>query len=159
MEVNFLNQKPCIPPWPGVFQFVIFFSVVLGKTMCIYAFVPSSRPSSSFVILFIHSAFSLYFLFVAIFLSQIVGFLLHPFVGMFSCHLLPSVDKIFFRCFGISCFVCIVFPFVDVSLAFLCSPLFPGFKLYFYFFWCCLFLFVTTYSDVFPSFYHFGLFS
>ena len=24
IEVNFLNQKPCIPSWPGVFQFDIF---------------------------------------------------------------------------------------------------------------------------------------
>ena len=45
---------------------------------------------------------------VAIFLSQIVRFLLHPVVGMFSCHSLPIVDRIFSRCFGKSCFVCIV---------------------------------------------------
>ena len=29
MVVNFLNQKPCIQSWPGVFQFDIFSSVVL----------------------------------------------------------------------------------------------------------------------------------
>ena len=32
MEVNFLNQKPCIPSWPGVFQFDILFNVVLSKS-------------------------------------------------------------------------------------------------------------------------------
>ena len=66
MEVNFLNQKPCIPSWPGVFQFDILFSVVLSKSMRISALGPSSSPSSSLVILFIHSAFSFCFL-VAIF--------------------------------------------------------------------------------------------
>ena len=35
MEVNFLNQKPCIPSWPGVLPFNILFSVVLTKSMCI----------------------------------------------------------------------------------------------------------------------------
>ena len=38
---------------------------------------------------------------------------------MFLCHALPIVDKIFFCRFGISCFVHIVLPFVDISLVFL----------------------------------------
>ena len=38
MEVNFFNQKPCIPSWPGVFQFDTFLSVVLNKSVCISAF-------------------------------------------------------------------------------------------------------------------------
>ena len=42
-------------------------------------------------------------------------FFLHPVVGMFSCHLLPVVDRIFFSCFGMSCFVCIVFS-LSISL-------------------------------------------
>ena len=45
---------------------------------------------------------------------------------MFSCHSLPIVDTIFFRCFGRSCFVCIVLPFVDISLIFLLSPALSG---------------------------------
>ena len=45
---------------------------------------------------------------------------------MFSCHLLPVVDRIFFRCFRMSCFVCIVLPFVDISLIFLLSPVLSG---------------------------------
>ena len=125
MEVNFLNQKPCIPSWPGVFQFDILFSVVLSKSMCISVLGPSSSSSSSLLMLFIHSAFSLCFL-VAIFLSKIVRFLLHPVVGMFSCYSLPVVDRIFFRCFGKSCFVCSVLPFVDIALIFLLSPALSG---------------------------------
>ena len=45
---------------------------------------------------------------LAIFSSKIVRFLWRLVVGMFLYHTLPIVDKIFFRCFGISCFVCIV---------------------------------------------------
>ena len=61
MEVNFLNQNPCIPSWLGVFLFDIFFSVFLRSSMYISALEPSSGPSSSLVISFIHSAFSLCF--------------------------------------------------------------------------------------------------
>ena len=39
------------------FSSLIFFSVVLSKSMCISVLGPSSGPSSSLVILFIHSAF------------------------------------------------------------------------------------------------------
>ena len=94
MEVNFLNQKPCIPSWPGAFQFDILYSVVLSKSMSISVLGPSSYSSSSLVILFIHSAFLLRFL-VAIFLSKIVRFLLQHVVVMFSCHSLPIMDIIF----------------------------------------------------------------
>ena len=55
---------------------------------------------------------------------------------MFSCHSFPIVDRIFFRCFGKSCFVCIVLPFVDISLIFLLwsvlSGLFPQVVLLFF---------------------------
>ena len=160
MGVNFLNQKPCIPSWPGVFQFYIFFSIVLSKSICISVLGPSSNPSSSLVILFIHSAFSLCFI-VAIFSSKTVWFLLHPVVGMFSCHSLPIVDRIFFRCFGKTCFVWIVLPFVDISLIFLLSPalsgLFPWVVLLFF-----LLLLVPFSSRLFQRpcfFYHSGLFS
>ena len=42
---------------------------------------------------------------------------------MFLCHALLVVDRIFLRCFGMSCFVCIVLPFVDISLVSLLSGL------------------------------------
>ena len=45
---------------------------------------------------------------------------------MFSFNLHPVVGRIFFRCFGMSCFVCIVLPFVNISLIFLLSPVLPG---------------------------------
>ena len=45
---------------------------------------------------------------------------------MFSCHSLPIVGRIFFRCFGMSCFVCIALPFVVISLIFLLWPVFSG---------------------------------
>ena len=93
--------------------------------MCISVFGPSSSPSNSLAMLFINSAFSLCFL-IAIFKSKIVRFLLHPVAGMFSCHLLPVVGRIFSRCFGMFSFVCIVLPFVDISLIFLLSPVLSG---------------------------------
>ena len=78
-----------------------------------------------------HYAFS-----VAIFSSKIVRFLWRLVVGMFLCHALPIVNRIFFRCFGMSCFVCIVLPFVDISLVSLLSPelscLFPQVVLLFF---------------------------
>ena len=63
---------------------------------------------------------------VAIFSSKIVRFLWRPIVGMFLCHALPIVDRIFFRCFRMSCLVCIVLPFVDISLVSLLSPKHSG---------------------------------
>ena len=63
---------------------------------------------------------------VAIFFSKIVWFLLHPLVGMFSCHLFPVFGNIFFHRFGMSCFVCFVLFFVDISLIFLLSPVNSG---------------------------------
>ena len=98
---------------------------------------------------------------VAIFLFKIIRFLLHLVVGMFSCHLLPVVDRIFLSRFGMSCFVCIILPFVDISLISFFRQYFLVYflKLYCYFFLCSLFLFVPMYSSIFPLFYHFGQFS
>ena len=110
MEVNFLNQKPCILSWCGVFQVDIF--------LRISPFGPSSSHSKSLVILFIHSAFSLCF--------WLPYFLLLLVVGIFSCHLLSVLGRIFFRYFGMSYFVCIVLPFIGISLIFLLSPGFSG---------------------------------
>ena len=100
---------------------LIFFNVVLSKLMCISVFGPCSSPSNSFAIFFIHSAFSLCSLG-----CYIVRFLLHPVVGMFSCHLYPVVGRIFFPCFWMSRFVCIVLPVVNISLIFLLSPVLSG---------------------------------
>ena len=103
----------------------IFFLVSFLVSRCVFLIWGPSSPSSSLVILFIHSAFSLCFL-VAIFSSKIVRFLWHPVVGMFSCHSLPIVDRMFFRCFGMFCFVCIVLHFVVISLIFFLLPVLSG---------------------------------
>ena len=60
MVVNFMTKNPSFPSWPGVFQFVISFHVILSKSMCIFAFGPFSSPCNSFAMLLIHSLFLLY---------------------------------------------------------------------------------------------------
>ena len=107
MVANFLNQNSCIPSWSGVFQFD-FFSVALCKSMYISAFGSSS--SSNYFVMCLSIRLFCYVLLVAIFLSKIVQLLLHPVVGMISCHLPLFVGRIFFYCFRMSCFVCIVLP-------------------------------------------------
>ena len=63
---------------------------------------------------------------VTIVYSKIVQLLLHRVVSIFLCHLLQLVGRIFFRCFGMICFVCIVLPFVDIFLIFLLFPVLSG---------------------------------
>ena len=142
------------------FSSLIFFLVAFWLIRCVFPLWGLPRVLLDLLVIsFIHWAFSLYF-FVAIFSFKIVRFLWRLVVGMFLCHALSVVDKIFFRCFGMSCFVCIVLPFVDISLVFLLSPgpsgLFP--QVYSYFFSSCLFHSLPTYSRIF-LFYPFGLFS
>ena len=67
--------------------------------------------------------------------------------ALFLCHCLPLVHRIFFHCFGIFCFVCIFFPFIDISLIFILLParsgLFPRIVLLFFCVgFCFLFLHV-----------------
>ena len=133
--------------------------------MFISAFGPSSSLSNYLVIFFIHSTFSLCFL-VAIFPSKIVRFLLYPFVGIFLCHLLPVVDRIFFWCFVMSCFVGVVLAFVDIPLNFFLSSVLFGFfflKFYCYFFlvlhFFFLFLHIPASSVCFIIFVRFRRFS
>ena len=127
--------------------------------MCISVSGPSSCPSSSLVILFIHSAFSLcYFVFSILLYNQSVSFVSDCWYVFLSS---PPNCRIFFHCFEMCSFVCIVLPFVDVPLIFLFSPVLSGLfpQVVLLFFYVLLFLFVPTYSSVFPLFYHFGLFS
>ena len=89
--------------------------------MCISAFGPSSLlPCCLSIRLFC------YVLLVAIFYSDIVWFLLHPVVRMFWCNLPQLVDRISFRCFGVSRFVCFILPSLDIFLIFLLSPVLSG---------------------------------
>ena len=126
MEVNFLNQKPCIPSWPGVFQFDIILSVVMSKSVCISAFRPTSNPSISLVILFIHSAFLLRFFWLPYFCPKSFGFFCIRLLVYFYCYLLPIVNRIFFRCFGIIIIIIIIIIITDRSV-FICviPPRYP----------------------------------
>ena len=63
---------------------------------------------------------------ITIFSSKDIRILWRPIVGMLR-HAFPVVGRIFFSFFfffffGMSCFVCIVLPFVDISLIFIFSP-------------------------------------
>ena len=71
---------------------------------------------------------------------------------MFLCHPLPIVDRIFFRCFGMSCFFSVLFYPLSISLWF------PFHRQHFLFFFSSsLLLFILVLPPVF--FYYSGLFS
>ena len=114
MDVNFLNQNPCIPSWPGVFQFDIFFIVFLSSSMFI-------SLSGLLRILLALSSYYLsiqlfrYAFFVAIFLSKNVRFLWRPVIGMFLCHALPVVGRSFFLCFECPVLFVLFYP-LSISL-------------------------------------------
>ena len=65
-----------------------------------------------------------YVLFVAVFYSRIVQFLLHPVVGTCSFYLIQLVSRIHFRFFGIFCFVYINSTFGDIFFIFFWWPVF-----------------------------------
>ena len=98
-----------------VFSNMVHFSVILNESRCIYAQGPSSSPCNSFSMLFNRSIFLLYSLHSYI-CTKIVLLLWHPVIGMSSC-ILPLLDgRIFFRCFGMYCFVLIFWPCLDIFL-------------------------------------------
>ena len=135
MEVNFLNQNLSMPSWPGVFQFEIFL-VLFWVNWCVF---PLSDLLQVLLILLpccLSIQLFCYVFLVAIFWSKIVWFLLHLVVGMFLRPLPTLVGWISFRCFGMSCFVCIFLPFLDIFLIFFRQYfLVYFFKLYYYFIW------------------------
>ena len=93
--------------------------------------------------------------FIVIFQSKIVWVHLHPVFGMFLCHLLQVVDKIFFRCFGMSCFICIVLLFVVISIIILLSPVLSDLSSHF----ALLFFLVLNFCSYIPaSFFCFMIF-
>ena len=65
-----------------------------------------------------------YVLSVSIFYSKIILLPLHPLVGLSSCILHLLVGIIFFRNFGISCFICIVWRCISIFWAFFLSPIY-----------------------------------
>ena len=70
--------------------------------------------------------FFYYDLSVPIFCSKIFLLLSHPVLDMASTILPLIVGRIFFRCFGTSCFVYIVWPCLGIILVFLLSLVFFG---------------------------------
>ena len=122
-----------MPSRPSVFQFDTSFSVSLSESKYIFTLGLYSSPCNFFSMLFIHSAFLLCFLRSHI-LLKIFLFPCHPVAGMSSCILPLLTGRIFFRYFGMSCFVCIVLSCLDIFLVFLLSPVpsdfFPWFVLF-----------------------------
>ena len=89
--------------------------------MCIFTFGPCSSLSNSFFMLLIHSTCLLCSL----------GYHISPklfffFPSGFWYHLPLLIGRIFFRCFGTSCFVCIVLSILAISLIFVLSPVIFG---------------------------------
>ena len=142
-----------MPSWPGVFQFGTFW-VLLRVNQSVFS------PSIFVIVLLtpclccLSIRFFCYVLFVPIICSKIVLLPCHPLFGM-SSYILPlPACRIFFHCFGISCFVCMVLSCLDTFLVFLLSPvpssLFPRVV-----FTCvAFFLFTPICSCVFPLSYH-----
>ena len=85
----------------------------------IFAFGPLSRYNS-FSILFIHSAFLLCSPHSTLLENCLFHY--HPVVGMSLSILLLLAGRIFLRCFGMFCFVSIVWCCLDIFLVFLLSP-------------------------------------
>ena len=154
MEVNFLNQKPCIPSFPGVFQFNTFLvsfwvnryvfplSSLLRALLILLSYCLSIRPFRNVFRLPYFSPKSFDFLCIRL----LVCF------RVISSQLLVEFS-----------FVALEFPVLSVffyplsiSLIFLSSTVFSGLfllvVLFVCFFLCFLFLFVPTYSSVFPFF-------
>ena len=122
-EGNFLNHYPCMSSWPGVFRFGTFLSFAQSESMCIFTEDPSSSPCNSFFILFIYSDFLWCSLCSHVLLQNCFAF--HPVIGMSSCIL---AGRIFFRCFGMSCFVCIIWSCLDIF----CSSYFRQYLLIYF---------------------------
>ena len=102
-------------------NWVFFLSVALCESRYIFASGPYSSPSNSFPMLLCIRLFR-YVLFVPIFCIKIVLLPCRPVVGISSCILPLLAGWIFYRCFGMSCFVYIVWSYLDIFLAFFLSP-------------------------------------
>ena len=104
------------------FSSLIFLRIALSALGCKFLLAFSSSICNSVSMLFIPSAFC-YDLSVPIFCSKIFLPLSNPVVIMFS-PILVLFGKIFFRCFGTSCFVDIVWSCLGIFLVFLLSLVF-----------------------------------
>ena len=143
-------------------SYLIWYSlrVALTESMYIFAFAPFSNPSNSFPMLVIDLVFLLCSLCSLIFAPKLFSFLV---IWLLVCLLaiFPYLlVKVFFHCFGMFYFFCIVLSCLDIFLVFcLLSPV--PFDLFHRtrFYLCCFFFFVLTCSNLFPLFYNFCLLS
>ena len=100
-----------------------------SNLLCInrYAFLPSAFLR---VILIFLCCLSIrlfcYVLMINIFCSKILWFLCHTVVGMCLRNLPQFAGRMFFRCFRMSCFVCIVLHCLSIFLVFPLSPVPSG---------------------------------
>ena len=121
MQVNFLNQNPCMPSQTGVFLFGIFLRVALSESICIFSLGLSSTLGNSFSLLFNHSTFLLWYRRSHTLLQNYFVSFASGFWNVFSLHS-PTWKKNFIRCFERSCFICIVWSCFGIFLVFLLSP-------------------------------------
>ena len=154
MEVNFLNQNPRMPSRPEnfpIWYFWMLFSV--EQSFFCFAFSLLSTPNSFPIWLFCYN------LFVAIFKSENILFPCHSVVGGASCNFSLLAGRIVFDAFGMSYFVCIVLPCLDIFLIFLLWQVSSGyfFELFSLFYLCYFFLFVPICSSVFQLFYYYRM--
>ena len=111
-------QYQCMPSWHGIFQFGTF----LSELKCILTLNPSSSPNS-FHILLIHTAFLLSYLRSYILPKICFASLTSGYWSVFA-HSYPFTGRfLFFRCFGMPCFLFLLFyPISIFFLVFLLSP-------------------------------------
>ena len=99
-------EMPFMPSWPRVFKFGTFSSVTQSEWSSIVAFGPSVL--STLLQCCLPIRFFCYILYIPIFYSKIVLLPSYSVVGI-SSYLFPLLaGRIFFRCFGMFCFACIV---------------------------------------------------
>ena len=154
---KFLNQNPCMPSWPGVFQFGIF-SVILSESKCIFAFSLSSSPSASFPLLLIHSAFFVVVFFWFLYItSKLFSF---PCICLLVClraiypYLLVEFFSLFWNIlFCLYFFILSRYLFNLPSLA--CTFCFFSSSCIVISICVAFFLFVSTYSRVYYYYYYY----
>ena len=98
-----------------------FFRVAMSESMYIFALGPYSTICNSFPMLLFHSAFLLCSLSCYILLQNCFASLASDWWYVFA--VFPFLTcRILFRCFGMSCFVCIFWSYLGIFFVFLLSP-------------------------------------
>ena len=94
IDVNFYNQNPCMPSWPGIFQFCTFLNFALSDSRSMST--SGSSLSSCYFFPYYLSIQPSYTFSILIFYTKIDLLPLHPVFGISSSILLLFVDRIFF---------------------------------------------------------------